>query len=228
MKIFEYSNIGNREQNQDYISHREFSDGSAVFVLCDGMGGYSYGDIAAKVVSDAIVEFFDEHRTEHYPHKLLPESFKYANDRLMIERLGLSCKMGTVVVAAYLSNQKIYISWLGDSRAYLFKNGKQVYVTEDHSLLNELKHIRPLTPTEIQQYSSVVTECIMGDDRLPKVIPVTILNYNAEDELYLCSDGIHKELPLELLPKESESLKAYLDEAQSRISDNYSLLKVTL
>ena len=117
---------------------------------------------------------------------------------------------------------------MGDSRAYLYKNGKQVYVTEDHSLLNELKHIRPLTPTEIQQYSSVVTECIMGDDRLPKVIPVTILNYNAEDELYLCSDGIHKELPLELLPKESESLKAYLDEAQSRISDNYSLLKVTL
>ncbi len=228
MKIFEYSNTGQRQQNQDYTSHLEFSDGSAIFVLCDGMGGYSYGDVAAKVVGDAIIEYFDDHRKENNPEKVFADAFYYANDCLMIKRLGLSCRMGTVVVAAYVTNQKIYIGWLGDSRAYQFRNGTQIFVTEDHSLLNEIKVIRSLTPADISQCSSVVTKCIMGDDKLPKDIPVTVLEYKTEDELYLCSDGIHKELAIELLPKDNEVLKEYLDEVQNRFADNYSLIKVTL
>lgn len=51
MNITEYSNKGSRTVNQDYVIHRSLSADSAIFVLADGMGGYSHGEIAAQTVS---------------------------------------------------------------------------------------------------------------------------------------------------------------------------------
>ena len=59
MKYFEYTNNGNREENQDYIVHGSLPENSDIFVVADGMGGYSDGAVAAKIVSDAIIDFVE-------------------------------------------------------------------------------------------------------------------------------------------------------------------------
>ena len=59
MKIFQYTNKGSREENQDFVIHGSLPDNSAIFVVADGMGGYSDGATASKVVSEAIYDFIE-------------------------------------------------------------------------------------------------------------------------------------------------------------------------
>ena len=55
MKVFKYSNIGNREQNQDYLVSTKLGQDSSLHLVADGMGGYDFGDIAARIVGDSFV-----------------------------------------------------------------------------------------------------------------------------------------------------------------------------
>ena len=55
MKVFKYSNIGNREQNQDYLVSTKLGQDSSLHLVADGMGGYECGDIASKIVGDSYV-----------------------------------------------------------------------------------------------------------------------------------------------------------------------------
>ena len=55
MDIFKYSNIGNRENNQDYLVSMSLGQDSSLHLVADGMGGYAFGDIASKVVGDSYV-----------------------------------------------------------------------------------------------------------------------------------------------------------------------------
>ena len=65
MRIYQYTNKGSREENQDFVIHGSLPDNAAFFVLADGMGGYSDGAAASKVVSEAIYDFLDMNY-QHY------------------------------------------------------------------------------------------------------------------------------------------------------------------
>ena len=229
MKVFNFTHKGNREVNQDYATSKILNDNSHVFILADGMGGYSSGEIAAKVVADAIAEYSDQHFNEFSPIKLLKKAITYANDELYIKRLALGYKeMGCVIVCLLLVNDKAYIAWLGDSRIYVFRNGTEIFQSEDHSLINEVKGSRTLKPHDFQRLSAIVTRCLMGTDQLD---PIDVYELTTEpgDIFFLCSDGIHKELMVEaLLNKDDEELLHHLEIYSSDFDDNATLIKVTI
>ena len=52
MKVFQYSNTGNRETNQDYVLSKDFGQGISLFLVADGIGGYEYGEIASQIVAE--------------------------------------------------------------------------------------------------------------------------------------------------------------------------------
>ena len=84
--------------NQDYVIHRSLSADSAIFVLADGMGGYSHGEIASQTVAESIVEYVEQNTTNYTPENLLRESIVFANDALMIKQMEIGGKkMGTVI-----------------------------------------------------------------------------------------------------------------------------------
>ncbi|WP_370788101.1 PP2C family protein-serine/threonine phosphatase [Bacteroides nordii] len=225
MKIYEYTNKGSREINQDFVIHSVISSNTAIMVVADGMGGYSFGEIASQVIGESIVEFVRMNISNFSPTELLKESIIYANDCLMLKRLSLGVKsIGAVVSVLLTIENEAYFTWLGDSRLYLYRDGIEVYRTKDHSVINELSKIKTLKSSDIDRYSSVVTRSIMGDDRLGKA-EVSHVSVQQGDIFVLCTDGFHKELAMSNATEYNDSYKDLLDSKSANISDNYSFIK---
>lgn len=229
MELFNFTHKGNRDVNQDYATSKILNDKAAIFILADGMGGYSNGEVAAKVVADAIAEYVDQHLNELTPVKLLKQAISYSNDELYVKRLSLACKeMGCVIVCLLIIEDKAYIAWLGDSRIYIFRNGMEIFQSEDHSLLNEVKGANTLKPRDFERLSAIVTRSVMGTEKLD-AIDIYELATNEGDVFFLCSDGIHKELVVErLINKSNKELQNFLDGFSNNFDDNATLMKVTI
>lgn len=225
MKIYEYTNKGSREVNQDFVIHSVISSNTAIMVVADGMGGYSFGEIASQVIGESIVEFVRMNISNFSPTELLKESIIYANDCLMLKRLSLGVKsIGAVVSVLLTIENEAYFTWLGDSRLYLYRDGIEVYRTQDHSVINELSKIKTIKSSDIDRYSSVVTRSIMGDNRLGKT-EVSHVSVQQGDIFVLCTDGFHKELAMSNATEYNDSHKDLLDSKSANISDNYSFIK---
>ncbi|MEZ7762044.1 serine/threonine-protein phosphatase [Prevotella nigrescens] len=228
MKVFEYTNKGNRDENQDYVVHGSLPDGSGIFVVTDGMGGYSEGAAAARVVGDALLDFIELNFNQYSPIELLKEAVPFANDALMLKRMAMAAKqMGCVVTVLIVSDGNAYLTWLGDSRIYMFRNGQEVYRTEDHSIVNELAKIKTLSASSYEKYASIVTKSIMGDTPVD-VAPIRKIEVEEGDVFILCTDGFHKEIDMYKALKYDDSKKTELDSLANDISDNYSFIKVKI
>lgn len=230
MKVVTYTNKGRRKQNQDYLGWQPIGEDSSIFVVADGMGGYSYGDIAAQVVTDSIIEFVEENREKYSPRVLLSEALKYANDSLCLKRLALGARnMGSVVVVLYLLAGTAHLSWVGDSRIYLSRKNHIIFQTEDHSVINEMAKIQTLRAADYEKYASIVTQALMGDERTIEPGYDSFL-LEEGDTYLLCSDGIHKEMNIDdiLYQNDEGKLKVELDGRRRNVSDNYTFIKVTI
>ena len=228
MEIFEYTNKGNREENQDYVVHGSLPDGSGIFVVADGMGGYSDGAAAARVVGDALLDFIELNFDQYSPIELLKEAIPFANDALMLKRMALAAKqMGCVVTVLIISRGNAYLTWLGDSRIYLYRDGHEVYRTEDHSIVNEMAKIKTLSASSYEKYASIVTKSIMGDTPVD-VAPIRKIEVEEGDVFILCTDGFHKEIDMAKALNYNDNKKDELDALANDITDNYSFVKVRI
>jgi protein phosphatase len=121
-----------RRDNEDNAYAR-----APVFVVADGMGGAQAGEVASKI---AIEAFEQELPDEGSPEERLAIRVREAN-RKIYERSHSdreSAGMGTTLTAAYLDETGVAIAHVGDSRAYLFRDGTLQRLTRDHSLVDEL------------------------------------------------------------------------------------------
>jgi len=192
-----------RDHNEDvYLMRPDLG----LFMVCDGMGGYSAGEVAAEMAAETTLDFFQECERDPegtWPFKIdqllgedgsrLPVALRLANQRIRAAGAQDSRKhnMGTTAVAAFLSKDKSYIAHAGDSRAYLFREGKIWAVTADHSLLGEFIRSQNPTPEEIQAfpYKNVINRAL-GPAADVKVDAGPI-DMRAGDVLLLCCDGLH-------------------------------------
>jgi len=228
MEILKYTNKGSRHENQDFIAYKVLSHGTAVFTIADGMGGYTNGDVAARVVGESIVDYVESNIEKMPPTELIKEAVEYSNDSLMLKRIALgSQKMGCVIAVLLLIKGDAYITWLGDSRIYLFRGNREVYHTEDHSIINELSKIKTLNAESYQKYASIVTRSVMGDDKLG-VIEVSHTTTEDGDVFVLCTDGLHKEFSIDAIVNNRECLQDFFDQRASKFKDNFSFIKVIL
>ena len=228
MRVFEYSGIGGRKVNQDFLTYATMDERHAVFIVADGMGGYSQGEIAAQVAAEAVRDFVEEHYQSLEPEQLLREAISFANESIGVKRFALHVKqIGTVIVVAYICENTAWLAWVGDSRIYIMRDGKPVYQTEDHSLINELRQVNTLKAADLERYSAIVTRSLMGENANSEP-DIKSVEVQKGDVLWLCSDGVHKELPIYWMPDDDIELKAFLDGQNKHLSDNYTLIKVTL
>ncbi len=226
--VIEYTNKGSREENQDYLSCSYLSDRSSIYVLADGMGGYNYGDVAAKIVAESIIEFSVQNLGKCTPAELLKESLSYANDCLMLKKMALSVKqMGCVVVVLLIQDEDAYLTWLGDSRIYMFRDGLEVFRTIDHSVVNELSKIKALSAEDIEKYSAIVTKCIMGVESLDAA-PIRKVKTEPNDVFILCSDGLHKEFSVSSIANQPQDALGKLRNSAVLANDNLSFIRVQI
>ena len=220
MKVFKYSNIGNREQNQDYLVSTKLGQDSSLHLVADGMGGYECGDIASKIVGDSYVYGLSRNMS-------IEDATREASNNIQIERRNLGvAKIGSTVAGVLICGMKATIFWAGDSRVYLFRNKEQLFQTEDHSILNELSRKRKLSFEERERYGHIITRSIMGnpDDKVD-TCEMTLLE---GDELLICSDGLYNDCPIDYLIDTLREDRFDIDKQNDGFTDNHSLIYISL
>ena len=178
------SDLGRQRQgNEDNFFVR-----APLFVVADGMGGAQAGEVASEI---AVRSFDDE-----LPNGSLPEALvsviEQANKRIHDKaRADESLHgMGTTTTAAYVDDDEVVIAHVGDSRAYLLRDGELIRLTKDHSLVGELVARGKLTEEQAEQHPqrSVITRALGPEASVQ--VDVDIFPAKAGDLFLLCSDGL--------------------------------------
>jgi PPM family protein phosphatase len=181
-----------RKNNEDSLLVGEGRD-ETLFVVADGIGGFEAGEIASSIAIDALKEL--------EPSDPLEDAIREANRRILAaaredERLS---GMGTTVVAMRFGGTReeptAEISHVGDSRAYLLRNGGLRPVTEDHSLVAELVRSGDLTRAQASEHpqKNLITRALGAEEEVE--VDTTVLPVEPGDRLLLCSDGLSDMVP---------------------------------
>jgi len=198
------SDVGlQREHNEDsFIVLNDFD----LYVVADGMGGHRAGDVASRIATETIGEFFKSTANDdvtwpfHFDTNLSEEEnrlltgIRVAN-RQIFERSTRSreCQgMGTTVVGAMFSarKQRIYIGHVGDSRCYRVRGGKIQQMTRDHSLINDYLVAMPDLSDEQRSElpKNVITRALGMQDQV--IVDLQHDDPQIGDVYVLCSDGL--------------------------------------
>jgi len=177
-----------RQHNEDnYL----IDEDAYLWVVADGMGGHACGEVASQIVVDLIHDKIKAGCS-------LQEAVATAHHIVLIaadQRMGLP-GMGSTVVAARFHNDHYEIAWVGDSRAYLWEQGKLKQITRDHSYVQQMLDAGAISQSEafVHPNRNVITQAIGADD-LDQVDVGTVKTpmYKGQS-LLLCSDGLTDEV----------------------------------
>ncbi len=189
-------------------------EAAGLYVVCDGMGGMAAGEIASQVAADTVMREFarsgTEASTEEAVRDRLAKAIAMANREVLLAAREPGRKgMGTTLVAAAVvdkeAGQEVLVANVGDSRAYVFRNGVCRQITRDHSYANEVQRVSGLQPEEIspdllRRFGSLITRAIGAAEEVePDFFPVQLA---PGDVLLLASDGLTRyfEDSADLLP----------------------------
>lgn len=197
MKYAYRSDIGQkRPTNQDYVGVFKNANGALLAIVADGMGGHQGGDVASEMaVSHIGYAFEEENETDMAgAAKWLINELQRENERILArgQQFADLTGMGTTIVAVLAYSDRFIVANIGDSRAYLYRRGRLVQITEDHSLVNELVRSGELTPEEAEKFprKNVITRSLgVSPDVDADVNTYDLL---AGDMLLLCTDGLSK------------------------------------
>ena len=196
-----------RHANEDSYYAR-----APVYAVADGMGGAQAGEVASRIAAEA----FDERTGEGTPEQQLARVATEANRRIfeLAQEDSSRSGMGTTLTGLLVDGDEVAIVHVGDSRAYLFRDGELRQLTRDHSLVEELRRQGRLTPEEAEEHPqrSIITRAL-GPER---DVQLDVHTHRARSgDLYLiCSDGLTsmvREARLREILAESDSLPSAVD-----------------
>lgn len=197
MIISALSDIGNvRDINQDCVNYKLINEHEAYAVLCDGMGGHNAGEVAAKLTCDYIMDHFEEHDLftcqediRHWFYHLIKNANRLVNE----EGINNSAyrDMGTTIVLAYIVDDCIYISHVGDSRAYIVTADSLEQITVDDTLVNALLEKGYISKEQAKNHPqrNILVQAVGVTDLLN--VSFSVVHANT---ILLCSDGLYNSL----------------------------------
>lgn len=191
-----------RDHNED--SYAVLTEQNLIMV-CDGMGGHAAGEVASAMAVETISKLFTEHDLGlftgdnlPYPEELTPEgkllvgAIAAANMRIidLAKQSSSHTGMGTTVVACHFKDGIVSICHVGDSRAYLIRNGSIKRVTVDHSWVSEVMEKHNLTEEESENLvnRNVITRAL--GTRIGIRTDISQIRIAKDDIFLLCSDGL--------------------------------------
>ncbi len=195
-----------------------------LFVVADGMGGHQAGDVASRLATETIAEFFRSTASEdvtwpfHFDTNLTEEENRLLTGIRLANRQILShsersreCQgMGTTVVGAMFSPAKnrVFIGHVGDSRCYRMRRGHIKLLTRDHSLVND--YITAIPNLTDEQKADLPRNVITRALGMQKDVVVDLQSDEPQpgDTYLLCSDGLngmlHDEEMLEIVSSQGD------------------------
>jgi protein phosphatase len=190
-----------RDRNEDSLFVMPKED---IYIVADGVGGQNAGELASSMAVKVIAEYIKANPLNHAGGEeelkaYFLECMKIANReicqaaRLSEENAG----MATTVVLLCLSGGYAYVVNVGDSRAYIFRDGQIGQITEDHTYVNELVRGGTITKAQAESHpqKNMITRALGGEEKvLPDFYRLEVFK---KDILILCTDGLYGEVPAE-------------------------------
>lgn len=175
-----------REQNEDTVS---IDPREGLYILADGMGGHQAGEVASAMAASMMRELLQEEKPSL---RRLEQAFSRVNAAIFTrqqEEKELN-GMGTTLTVIWEKDDHLLLGHVGDSRAYLFRQGILKQISEDHSVVGELLLSGAITAEEARMhpFRHVITRAI-GTDPIVRV-DTAELQCAPGDQWLLCSDGL--------------------------------------
>jgi PPM family protein phosphatase len=184
-----------------------------LFAVADGMGGAQAGEIAARIAASVLRESSGD--------EAVVALIKEANRRVYEAATGDEARsgMGTTITAALVEDGTVQIGHVGDSRAYLVRDGRLEQLTEDHSLVAELVRSGKLSPEEADAHPqrSVITRTVGTDPDVD--VDTFSVEARPGDLFMLCSDGLTTMVDDASILQIVEKNRANLDNAAGALVD---------
>ena len=215
VRVFGKTDLGrNRDHNEDTFLVADLSTGNAslqpdvrrheigargsLFIVADGMGGAAAGELASAMAADLIYRHMatawasdTDTSPEQFAHRMR-EAVELANGQIYTyAREHPDVRgMGTTVTAAGMFGGHLYLTQVGDSRAYLVRGTEAVQLTKDQSLMQRLVDAGELTADEAEQSErrNIILQALGPDPRIK--VDLTHQPIRRDDILILCSDGL--------------------------------------
>lgn len=182
-----------REDNQDSIHlprEKQATGPGLLFAVADGMGGYAHGGLASLLALESFSDMLASQNGSSIT-KSLQRGIETANLKVYqkAHQLGAG-RMGTTLTAAYVFGDMLHLTHVGDSRAYLIRDGRATCLTADHTTVGDMVRAKILSPDKIRTHAqrSVLNKAIgIGLFVQPDI---TQHKLREDDCLILCSDGV--------------------------------------
>ena len=173
-----------RERNEDSMLVKE-----PLFAVADGMGGHRGGDVASAMTREALE---DLDLPPEGSMAALVEKIKAVN-RAVLDRgaaEGALRGMGTTLTAVLTDGDRAHVAHVGDSRAYLHRDGVLQRLTEDHTLVQRMVREGKITADQAERHPqrSVLTRALGVEEDLP--VDELTLDMHPGDRILICSDGL--------------------------------------
>ncbi|MFA6178650.1 MAG: Stp1/IreP family PP2C-type Ser/Thr phosphatase [Candidatus Methylopumilus sp.] len=236
LEIVRLTDVGQkRDHNEDAVA----SDAEmGLLVLADGMGGYKAGEVASEIAVLTIVAELKEALLDFEPGQVDAVSGMQAESLVIIDAVAKANEsiftvsqsqpqcagMGTTLVVAMFTNNKVLVGHIGDSRMYRLRDDELTQITEDHSLLQEQLKSGLITPEQakVSNNKNLVTRAVGIDE----TVDLELHEYEVQvgDIYLLCSDGLTDlvddgEISL-ILAKLNDNLEAAANQLIKMANDN--------
>lgn len=231
--VFEFSNKGGRDHNEDAVGHSVSGD-NGIFVVADGLGGHSYGELASACVIDTILGGWKQEEPDRV--SWISSSISEANTQLLELQKEKNTILKSTVVLLSIDGNRVIWAHSGDSRLYYIHNGWVQKVTDDHSVAYMKYKAGEISRDDLatDEDQSRLLRTLGGEDRFEPEIFVNDISLEPGDGFLLCSDGAWEylrdgEIPIDMLKSHNakEWAELLLIRMMDRITsgnDNLTLL----
>ena len=205
-----------RRANEDsFMDARE----QGLWVVADGMGGHSRGDVASQSIIEHLADFRRGDSAEESVNDLRQ---RLAETNAACRRHAKGDVMGSTVAILLSQGELCYFLWAGDSRVYRLRDDVLEQITEDHSLVQELCNLGEITAEEAENHpsSNVITRAVGVHDKLN--VDVLESPVKPGDRFLLCSDGLFKDVKFDEIraglaaPTPQQALRDLVTQALAR------------
>lgn len=191
------TDAGQADENEDFVLVHQPADedvarfSGSLYIVADGQGGGTRGQIASRYAAERVMyQYYNDNepdlglRLRQAIARANSEIYEYAQDQPELVRLG------TTLVAAVVRGEQLHVAAVGDSRAYIIRDGKLRQITRDHTLVQQLLDEGAITPEEAREHPrrDVVLRTIGSQPEISA--DVYDMRLGPDDALLLCTDGL--------------------------------------
>lgn len=174
------------DKNQDNFLIKN-TDDISIFIVADGMGGHAAGDVASALAIEVI-----ENNLKTFDEKTIKNSVLKANSKILSKAQTKDeyKGMGTTLAMCVIKGDELFITHIGDSRVYIDKGDGDVFVTKDHSIVQQMVDRGEISDQEAKEHKmkNVITRAL-GVEKDAK-IETELTDITSDIVIVICSDGV--------------------------------------